>query len=330
MSSPIKADETVHLFPTIAHRSVRGWQARIHAWVHEDGVLSGAMLSSLRRTIGLAGVRGDREIFRRRGAHFLVDNERDKALEVTINGETFVLPSTGANGHTALTVTLPPETPAGHHTMQVNTEDGRTFSGALHLVPPEGISVISDIDDTIKITDVHSRREMLANTFFRPFAPAPGMAAVYQRLAAEGARFHYVSSSPWQLYPELYPWLSEAGYPAGSMHLKLFRAKDRSLLNLLKPGTETKPLQIAPLLQALPQRQFILIGDSGEQDPEVYGALARRHDQIACIYIRNVSGESREDPRIQSAFAELHPERWALFTDPEQIGTLKMDPCSRP
>ena len=92
------------------------------------------------------------------------------------------------------------------------------------------------------------------------------------------------------------------------------------LLNLLKPGTQTKPRQIAPILAAFPRRRFTLIGDSGEQDPEVYGALARQHSQIVRIYIRNITDESPGSDRIQAALEGLDPVRWSLFSDAADIG----------
>ena len=78
--------------------------------------------------------------------------------------------------------------------------DPRKFHGSALLVPEHGLSVVSDIDDTIKISQVRDRRELLRNTFAREFVAAPGMAARYQQLAASAdTRFHYVSSSPLQL-----------------------------------------------------------------------------------------------------------------------------------
>jgi phosphatidate phosphatase APP1 len=64
------------------------------------------------------------------------------------------------------------------------------------------------------------------------------------------------------------------------------------------------------------QRRFILIGDSGEHDPEIYGDLARKHgERVAHIYIRNVTGESRDGERMTNAFRDLPEDRWTLFED---------------
>ena len=77
------------------------------------------------------------------------------------------------------------------------------------------------------------------------------------------------------------------------MDLKLFRLKDPSALDLLQSQTATKIRAIEPLLTAFPERRFVLIGDSGEQDPEIYTEIARTHrPQIVAVFIRNVTGRA--------------------------------------
>ena len=87
-------------------------------------------------------------------------------------------------------------------------------TGDVHLVQPHGLSIISDIDDTIKMTEATSRSEMLANTFLRPFEVVEGMVELYQAWHAQGADFHYVSSSPWQLYQPLADLCMASNFPA--------------------------------------------------------------------------------------------------------------------
>lgn len=91
-------------------------------------------------------------------------------------------------------------------------DDGRVFKGSVQLVSPTGISVVSDIDDTIKETHVLNRHELAANTFLREFRGVPGMADLFRRWAAgDHIVFHYVSGSPWQLYPALSDFLRRDG-----------------------------------------------------------------------------------------------------------------------
>ena len=160
----------------------------------------------------------------------------------------------------------------------------------------------------------------LANTFLREFLPVPGMARLYQKWASAGAAFHYLSSSPWQLYPSLLEFIDRQGFPSGSFHLNTFRVKDKSFFNLFQSSQITKPPRIEAILNRYPLRSFILIGDSGEKDPEIYGVIARRYPrQIEHMYIRNVQPDQVQKQRFVRAFNTLPRNQWTLFTDAGEI-----------
>jgi phosphatidate phosphatase APP1 len=147
------------------------------------------------------------------------------------------------------------------------------------------------------------------------------MAGVYRDWERSvGARFHYVTASPWQLYVPLSDFTRSNGFPAGTWHMREFRLKDRSVLELFASPERYKPGAIEPLLRKFPKREFVLVGDSGEKDPEIYGALARKYpDQVRRIFIRDVTGESAASPRYEKAFGRLPRELWQVFKDPMQI-----------
>jgi phosphatidate phosphatase APP1 len=198
--------------------------------------------------------------------------------------------------------------------------DTRNFCGEIHVLDDRGLSVVSDIDDTIKISEVRDRHALLLNTFCRPFKPAPGMAELYRGLAAEDVQFHYVSASPWQLYPCLAEFIHENGFPPGTFHMKNFRMKDSSFWALFGDPIDYKLRILMPLIDQSPHRQFILIGDSGEKDPEVYGELARTYpEQVKAILIRNVSGEQSDSRRFIGAFRNVSESKWQLFEEPGEI-----------
>src|SRR5206468_1264952 len=180
----------------------------------------------------------EREIFRQRAEYFLVDDERGKTLRLELGQQSVALGTSEANGHFEALAVLPsgafPTNPAGQPLYNgvlpgniVERKGTRRDIGLpLVLLRDSGVSVLSDIDDTIKISDVRDRRELIQNTFCRPFQPVPGMAGTYQRWAAEGAQFHYVTASPWQLYLPLAEFVRSNGFPAGTFHMKSFRVKD--------------------------------------------------------------------------------------------------------
>jgi phosphatidate phosphatase APP1 len=195
------------------------------------------------------------------------------------------------------------------------------FPILVQVLHETGLSVISDIDDTIKISNVRDRGSLLRNTFCRPFEPVKGMAEVYQSWAQPAdAQFHYVSASPWQLYLPLSEFLRTNSFPAGTFAMKTFRAKDSSFLQLFVSPERYKLKTIEPLFTRFPKRQFVLVGDSGEKDPEAYGVIARRHpSQVRRVLIRDVTNENADSIRYQKAFGGLPGELWQIFKEPAEI-----------
>jgi phosphatidate phosphatase APP1 len=165
---------------------------------------------------------------------------------------------------------------------------------------------------------VGDREALLRNTFLEPFRPVPGMAEAYARWATNGgASFHYVTASPWQLYPDLLAFVRSNGFPEGTFHMKRFRWKDRSFLDLFRSPERHKLEVIEPLLKQFPERRFVLVGDSGERDPEIYGELARRHPrQVRRVLIREVTGDGMGAERSRRAFAGVSEGVAVVFREP--------------
>jgi phosphatidate phosphatase APP1 len=201
------------------------------------------------------------------------------------------------------------------------TDEPSAFTGSVLKLPDQGLSVVSDIDDTIKHTQVRDRREMLLNTFARPFAAVPGMADwMGQCAAADGSTsFHYVSGGPQQLYPVLAQFLQEQGFPRGTVHLRTVDLSREIFASAT--GTRSHKLAvIGQLLSDFPRRRFVLVGDSGEQDPETYGDLARAHrGRIVAVLIRNVTGEGAQSPRYVEAMRDLPRRLWTVYDEPDQL-----------
>jgi hypothetical protein len=324
--SDLKSDEDARIFQTVARRDGDAWVVPLHAWVYEpeDGaIVRGAALDALLMALELPAEAESNDIFRARAKAFLYDNESAKHLVVRLGGAAYTLPGSGANGHSEATLRVPADGLAPGWTAAAvvpRAGDPRTFSGDVLLLADTGVSVISDVDDTIKISEVRDKQKLLENTFLKPFVAVPGMAAAYARWAGQGAAFHYVSASPWQLFDPLTGFIAEAAYPRGSMHMKLFRWKDGTFFSLFQSPIEYKQPILSGLIAQFPQRKFVLIGDSGEKDPEVYAAVYRVHpQQVVGIYIRDVSDEPRDAPRYQTAFTGIPADRWTIFTDPATL-----------
>ena len=331
LTSDITQGERLVLFPAAASLAPGGqaWIIPVHAWVYvpqNSRIRRAAIAALLKAQHGLDVTKAAEPTFDERVNLLLADNKRGRRIVVEIAGVRHVLPATGPNGHavTDIRVSGSPSSTPGQPTVIkaiLPIGDTRVITTVIQFIPPKGLSVISDIDDTVKITHVTDRKRMWQSTFYAPFEAVPGMAEAYQRLAkANDASFHYLSSSPWHLAEPLLRFMADAALPLSSISLKHIRLKDRTALNIVSPGRHTKPPAIAQILAQFPERTFILIGDSGEDDPEVYAAAMRANPgRIAHIYIRNVTQARRDDVRFSATFAGIAPQHWNLFDDPGVI-----------
>lgn len=324
--SDLKSDEELRLLPAVAVRDGDGWRVTLRAWVfepEEDGWFRGAAITGLVRALGLPDGSESSEVFRRRARAFLVDNERGKRVVVQIGRKEHVLEATGPNGHSETVLRLEDaDLPATVNPVVavLGPGDARSYAGVVVRLDGAGVSVVSDVDDTIKISEVRDKRRLLERTFLREFEPVPGMAALYRQWGAAGAAFHYLSASPWQLYDAIAGFTGDHQFPAGSLHLKQFRAKDASFLSLFQDPKSYKGPLLRALVAGAPGRRFVLVGDSGELDPEVYADAYREFpEQIAAIYIRDVSDEGPDAPRYRTTFAGVPAERWRIFRDPAEV-----------
>lgn len=181
-------------------------------------------------------------------------------------------------------------------------QNNNRFPGEL-LIPSEkaDFGVASDIDDTILHTGVVSllKWKVIYNSIFKHAknrSPLEGAADFYHRLhrgkTDDNANpIFYVSHSPWNLYRYLDLFLKQNNFPKGPILL-------RSLSNFLrkKPQDEKpqKQKEILNLLKTYPNLPFILIGDSGEHDTDIYMEIAEEFpDRILAIYLRSVKHKKK-------------------------------------
>ena len=178
-----------------------------------------------------------------------------------------------------------PGTPAGWHEILLQLLDhGAAETGKVFVPPSDAeFGVISDLDDTVIQSDVTRKLRMLvklgvSNAHTRK--PFQGVAAFYRALHRGRNPFFYVSKSPHNLYSPLVEFLQHQQLPAGPLLLRDFG---------LRPSKDHKTRAIEKVLTTYPALSFILIGDSGEQDPEIYTDILSRFPQrIRVMYIRSV------------------------------------------
>lgn len=200
------------------------------------------------------------------------------------------------------------------------------------LVPPATakFGVISDLDDTVVRTDVASRVRMMKNVFFgnaHTRMPFPGVAAFYRALERgcgpyANNPFFYVSSSPWNLFDVLAEFLELRRIPAGPLLLRDWGASS------VDPGagghSGHKTRHITTILELYPALRFILVGDSGQEDPEIYHRAVRDHpDRILAVYIRNVSRRPERVEAIRKLAAELEKIGSTLILADETLAAAR-------
>jgi phosphatidate phosphatase APP1 len=160
----------------------------------------------------------------------------------------------------------------------------------VQIIESKGVSLISDVDDTVKRSNIAmGTREIFRNTFVRDLADLTidGVKEWYHRMHEMGVKVHYCSNSPWQLFPVLATFFHTAGLPQGSMHLKQYSGM---LQGIFEPVAERKKGTLEAIIRDFPERKFLLVGDSGEADLEVYTELvAANPGRILAVFIRDVT-----------------------------------------
>ena len=163
------------------------------------------------------------------------------------------------------------------------------------LVPSKQarFGVISDIDDTVVTSNVTRKVRMImtvALTNARTRKPFKGVAAFYRALHAGVNPVFYVSKSPWNLYAPIVEYLAVQGLPEGPVMLRDFG---------FRTEREHKRKAIEEILTTYPKLPFVLSGDSGEQDPEIYADIVRRFPASASA--RSISARSTRSEFPQSS-----------------------------
>lgn len=267
----------------------------------------------------------------RNAVRFLRDLESDEMPGATVRaamGAVTAEALSDAEGYVAFELATPPLPPGWHEvTLTVLApRPGMPATGRVLVPPPSArYGVISDIDDTVVVSGVDRKLRMLLSLIVSNHhtrAPFEGVAAFYRALhagvgGAEGNPLFYVSSSPWNLYTPLIDFLTLHRIPVGPLHLKdygehiAFAASDHAAHKLEA---------IERVLATYPALPFVLVGDSGEQDPEIYREVVRRHPgRVRVVYIREVGSAPDRAAAIDALAAEVRAAGSELVLVPDSV-----------
>lgn len=191
---------------------------------------------------------------------------------------------------------------------------GVTAVGRVYVPPPTSrVVVVSDIDDTLVYTGVANRLKMFWNLFFKSAESRvafPGAAALYRALyhGATGDQCNpmlYVSRGPWSIYEVLDAFFALHRIPVGP--ILFLREWGMTLQRPLPPSAKDHKLHLIRNMMALyDDRPFVLIGDSGQRDPEIYARIVREHpERVSAVYIRDVSRDAARNEAITTLADEV-------------------------
>lgn len=238
--------------------------------------------------------------------------------------------TTGPGGFFECWIDLPEPVPEGRLWQPVRAEllepggpggAPRPQATSQVLVPPPTarLAVVSDIDDTIMETGVAHKARMLWRIFATDAESRvafPGVAALYRALfdGLEGERnpIFYVSRGPWSLYGMHERFFELHQIPVGPvLFLRDWGVSWHNPLPAL--GRGHKLAAIRALLDLYPALPFLLIGDSGQRDAEVYARIAaERPGRVLASYIRNVSEAGRRAEVVAELARRLAEEGGAM------------------
>ncbi|CAA7268768.1 unnamed protein product [Cyclocybe aegerita] len=201
--------------------------------------------------------------------------------------------------------------------------DNRKISGSIFASPDSGFGVISDIDDTVKISNVLDTLELIKSTLLDEPKAVPGMPELYTSLAASlnKPQFVYITGSPFQLFPFLNDFLDSAYSTAkGPIFTQNLTVIDpvQAIQFITNSNTQAYKVSQIDRLQAMyPNKKWLAIGDSTQKDPEVYAEAFNKGVAISCAWIRQVEGADNSAERFATAFAGVPPDKFRVFTDAE-------------
>jgi phosphatidate phosphatase APP1 len=192
-----------------------------------------------------------------------------------------------------LDVVVPSDLEPGWHEIELTTEDGAHAVARVHVVDPAvRLGLVSDIDDTVMVTRLPRLFVAAWNVLVRhenAREPVRGMSRLYRELLEHDPRIPvvYLSTGAWNAAPAIGRFLRRHGFPPGPMLLTDWGPTNSGWF---RSGPRHKVTQLRRLMTELPDIQWVLVGDDGQHDPEIYAGAAQHYpDHVRAILIRQLT-----------------------------------------
>ena len=333
----LKAGQQVVFSPSLASAANGAWSMRVQGRVFvpaEDSATRRKLIKLLARHV-VANPKDP--LYRSRAGAFVSDSIHEARVSIAIGDRVVALNPSDASGCFSADIAL------GHDEVALLARDGvvafeslatarqsSRFRGTAKLLAPEGVIVVTDIDDTIKVTNIRDPAEAKKNTFVLPFQPVAGMPELYRAWQQAGGaqlHFHVVSAGPWQFHELLRRFTEEARFPEFSWDMRCVDIGNPKVLVKEIVIANQERLQdfkiktIRALMTRFPQRHVVLVGDSGERDPEVYAAIVKElGDRVDAVYIRRVRNDGRLSTCCDDLFRPLNAlAKLQVFEQPAEL-----------
>ncbi|KAI0967970.1 hypothetical protein F4678DRAFT_229766 [Xylaria arbuscula] len=341
--------------PGYANWTDEGWNVRIHGNVFKQPNISQSKLDDL-ANVFLIGVDIDdlpadqQKNARNLTSEIFVVQQKNQSVTVNFQNDVYVRPNASGGVINAeggvQSIDLPYRTTtegdfdawltlqnttgskgghllAGNATeriqaLNVYTNGTDTGNATAYLVPPTGFTIVSDIDDILRVTKIYDPKEGLLNSFARAFTPWENMPEIYANWSAtiDNFHFHYLTTTPEQATRNYMDFIYKT-YPLGSFDTRPLNFSDVSATLAIRRSLLDK------IFQTFPQRKFVLVGDTTNSDVmKDYPQLAKDYPgQVQCIFLRNTTATDDTDlfPYDTSGFEGLDQKQYMFFVHADDL-----------
>ncbi|RYP57209.1 hypothetical protein DL770_010719 [Monosporascus sp. CRB-9-2] len=341
--------------PGYANWTDEGWNVRIHGNVYKQPETSLESLDALANEfligVDIADLPEEQQVQARNiTASIYVVQQADQSVTVNFENDVAVQPNSGTGvinaGGGQQSIKMPYETTAqgdfdafvilknttgsdggyllpGNETasiqaLNVYAEGTDSGNATAYLVPREGFTIVSDIDDILRVTRIYLPNEGILNTFARPFRAWENMPEIYAlwSVTIPDVHFHYLTTTPEQAARNYMEFIYKT-YPLGS-----FDTRPLNFSNI-KATTAIRRFLLDKIFVTFPERRFVLVGDVSNADMmKAYPQLARDYpQQVQCIFLRNTTATDDGDllPYDTSGFEGLDQKQYMFFVHPDDL-----------